>query len=115
MTAPTLDSASLGAASTSSRLDGAIAAFGISASAAIVFNTLLAWVKDSVPAVNDAMKAMSGHHWRTHGLLDIAVFLVVGLILMQRRVTISGNGLLALLIAAVAIGGGGLAGWFAFL
>jgi hypothetical protein len=97
----------------SSRLDGAIAAFGMSAALAIVFNTALAWIKDSLPLVNKTMASWTGHHWRTHGLLDIAVFLVFGLFLMQRRVTISGGGLVLLLTVAVLLGGGGLAAWFA--
>jgi hypothetical protein len=93
-------------------LDGAAAAFGISASVAIVFNTLLAWVKDAYDPLNSFMAALTGHHWITHGLADIAVFLVVGAILMQRHVSIDGTKLAVMVAGAVVAGGGGLALWF---
>src|SRR5207247_4138328 len=63
-----------GATSNVQQLDRVSAAFALSASVAFIFNTLLAWVKDSVPALNDFMKALFGHHWTTHSIFDLAVF-----------------------------------------
>ena len=54
------------------RLDGAAGAFGAAAAVVIVFNTALAWIKDAWAPLNDAMAALTGHHWITHGLLDLA-------------------------------------------
>lgn len=96
-------------------LDGTIAAFGVSAAVAIVFNTLLAWVKDSVPALNSFMASLTGHHWRTHGLVDLLVFVVVGFVLMQRGFTITGSTLAAVLVGSIVVGGGGLALWFVLM
>jgi hypothetical protein len=93
-------------------IDGAAAAFGVSAAIAIVFNTLLAWVKDAYDPLNSFMASLSGHHWTTHGLADIAVFVIVGFVLMKRGITMDGTKLAALVAGAVIVGGGGLALWF---
>ena len=47
------------------KLDRVSAAFALSASITFIFNTLLAWVKDSVPALNSFMASLTGHHWTT--------------------------------------------------
>jgi hypothetical protein len=93
-------------------LDGAAAAFGLSAAITILFNTLLAWLKDAYEPLNSLMAALTGHHWRTHGLVDIIVFVVVGYFLMQRDFRMEGTKLALLLVGAIIVGGGGLALWF---
>lgn len=91
-------------------------AFGISAAIAILFNTVLAWIKESIPAVDELMTALTGHHWWTHGLLDLAVFFVLGGVLMSRgsqaQLT---ERLIVQLAGAVVIAGLGLAVWFFFI
>jgi len=99
-------------ASSLGTLDQAAAAFGLSAAITIVFNTVLAWIKDAYDPLNSFMASLTGHHWITHGLADIAVFLVVGAILMQRHVSIDGTKLAVMVAGAVVAGGGGLALWF---
>jgi hypothetical protein len=93
-------------------LDGAAAAFGVSAAIAIVFNTVLAWIKDAYDPLNSFMAALTGHHWITHGLADIAVFAIVGAVLMRRHTSMDGTKLACLVGGAVIVGGGGLALWF---
>jgi hypothetical protein len=93
-------------------LDVASSAFGIAAAVTIVFNTVLAWIKDAYDPLNSFMASLTGHHWTTHGLADIAVFLILGWILMARHVRLSGTTLAAALAAAIVLGGGGLAVWF---
>ena len=93
-------------------LDGAAAAFGAAAAITIVFSTVLAWVKDAFDPLNRLMAALTGHHWRTHGLLDIIVFVVVGVVLIRRGFRMDGVWLATLLSAAIIVGGGGLALWF---
>lgn len=93
-------------------LDHAAAAFGLSAAIAIVFNTLLAWIKDAYDPLNTFMASLTGHHWITHGLADIAVFVILGLIFMQRGFSMDGTKLAVLVAGAVVVGGGGLALWF---
>ena len=94
------------------RISPATISFGIGASIAIIFNTLLAWLKDSHPAVNDAMKAATGHHWITHGILVVLVFLLFGLLMRGRFLKLNGGALSIVIFASVLFGGFGLVGWF---
>ena len=93
-------------------LDGAAAAFGMSAIIAIVFNTVLAWIKDAYDPLNSFMASLTGHHWRTHGIVDVAVFVALGYLFMSRGFRMDGTRLAILLAASVVVGGGGLALWF---
>ena len=95
----------------------ATSGFVLAAAITVLFNTGLAWAKDAYPPLNDFMKSLSGHHWTTHGLADLVVFLGLGFIFMNRRVAekIDPNRLIGALIGAVAIAGLGLALWYAFV
>jgi hypothetical protein len=93
-------------------LDGAAAAFGVSAAIAIVFNTVLAWIKDAYDPLNTFMASITGHHWITHGLADVAVFVIVGAVLMRRSISMDGTMLAGMIAGAAIVGGGGLALWF---
>jgi hypothetical protein len=92
----------------------ASAAFGLSAAITILFNTLLAWVKDAYDPLNTAMAHLTGHHWTTHGLVDLAVFVVLGIVFLRTGTArrIDPNRLVLGLIGSVVIGGLGLAAWF---
>ena len=59
------------------------AGFGVSAAVAIVFNTVLTWVKETYDPPNAAMKALLGHHWITHGVAVVIVFLALGFFLSK--------------------------------
>jgi hypothetical protein len=101
-----------GAAGQGRRIDGAAAAFGLSAAITILFNTALAWVKDAWAPLNDFMASLTGHHWRTHGLVDIVVFVALGFVFMQRGVTMTGVRLATIIAGSVVVAGAGLALWF---
>ena len=103
--------------SESGKLTAATSGFVLAAAITVLFNTGLAWAKDAYPPLNDFMKSLSGHHWTTHGLADLVVFLGLGFIFMNTRVAqeINPNRLIEALIGAVAIAGLGLALWYAFV
>jgi len=101
-----------GVRATGDELKGPAAAFGLAAVIAILFNTVLAWVKDAYEPLNAYMASLTGHHWRTHGLADVVVFFALGYLFTYRNVRITGLRLAALLAAASVIAGGGLALWF---
>jgi len=103
--------------SESGKLTAATSGFVLAAAITVLFNTGLAWAKDAYPPLNDFMKSLSGHHWTTHGLADLVVFLGLGFIFMNRRVAekIDPNRLIGALIGAVVIAGLGLALWYAFV
>ena len=54
--------------------------FGISYAITSVFSALLVVLKESSETVYNLLAAMTGHHWVTHGVLDIVVFLVLGFV-----------------------------------
>lgn len=90
------------------------AAFGLSAAITVVFNVVLAFVKDSTPALNEFMKLLTGHHWRTHGFADLLVFLVLGWVFLRSGIPSRGltNGL-AIAVAGTSVAAGAALGlWF---
>ena len=96
------------------KLSPASAAFALSASVTFIFNTLLAWVKDSVPALNTFMASLTGHHWTTHSLFDLIVFVGLGLVFMKTGTAerMDGMTLVKVLIGSAVLGGLGLLAWF---
>jgi hypothetical protein len=99
-------------AATDGKLNALTSGFGVSAVVVMLFNTLLAWVKDSWPALNDAMKAASGHHWITHGIVDIALFVILGLVLTASGRRVGGTQLAMWFVVGAVVGGAGLGFWF---
>ena len=88
--------------------------FGTAVAVTFLFNTILAWVKDAWPPLNSFMAHLTGHHWITHGLVDVAVFLVLGFIFTSMRHGRAGGGmrLAIMLVGAALLAGGGLGLWF---
>ena len=86
------------------------AAFGLSAAITAIFNVLLAFIKDSWPALNSFMAHLTGHHWRTHGLADVIVFFALGWFFMSRgspnKLTTNSSVVLAacVIVASAALG-----------
>ncbi len=84
--------------------------YTIAAAIAILFSTVLTWIKETNPAVNTAMKNLLGHHWITHGVAVLLVFLVLGYLFSRipsvRRTR--GGLVTTLLIVSVLAGGLGL-------
>lgn len=100
--------------SESNGLNRASSAFALSAAITVVFNTALAWIKDSYEPLNAFMKSVSGHHWTTHGITDVVLFVVLGLIFMNMGIGqgLGSKRLITLLSGAVVVSGLGLAMWF---
>ena len=98
------------------KLGRASTAFVLAASITFLFNTALAWVKDASAPLNSFMKSLTGHHWTTHGLADIVVFVGLGFVFMNTKVAekISPDRLVSILIWSVAAASVGLMAWFAF-
>jgi hypothetical protein len=98
------------------RLSHTAIAYGIGASVAVLFNTLLAWVKDSYDPLNTAMARLTGHHWTTHGLAVVLVFLMVGFAISRgHEDSLKGPyAPIAVLCGSVVLAGLGLVGWFVF-
>lgn len=95
-------------------MESTAAAFGLSAAITVVFNVVLAFIKDSYPPLNSFMADLTGHHWRTHGLVDVILFFVLGWLLMRspRKLT---TGSAATVGGAVVIASAALGLWFLFV
>ena len=99
------------------KLSPATAGYVMAATVAVLFNTALAWIKDSSPALNNFMKSLTGHHWTTHGLADLILFLVLGMVFSKSGMAekMDSCRLITALIAATAVAALGLGLWFAFV
>lgn len=62
------------------------------------------------------MAAVTGHHWVTHGLFDLILFVILGWALSKagggQGVKISANGLVSCIIGAVIISGVLISGFY---
>jgi hypothetical protein len=97
-----------------SQIQPASAAFVLAAAIACIFNTSLAWAKDAYSPLNKFMASLTGHHWITHGLADLIVFVGLGLLFLQTSVAakMSAGRLVSILIGSVILSSLGLFVWF---
>ena len=91
--------------------------FGLSFAITSVFSALLVILKESSEeGVLAAMKAMTGHHWVTHGLINLILFVALGWVLSKidkgQGVKISANGLISCIVGAVIISGVLISGFY---
>jgi hypothetical protein len=91
--------------------------FGLSFAITSVFSALLVILKESSEeGVLAWMAAITGHHWVTHGLINLILFVVLGWALSRagkgQGVKISANGLVSCIVGAVVISGGLISGFY---
>ena len=92
-------------------------AFGLSFAITSFISALLVILKETnEDTVLKGMAAITGHHWITHGLLDIILFVVLGWALSRTNsgqgLKISTNALIGSIVAAVMVGGLLIAGFY---
>jgi hypothetical protein len=66
---------------TSTTLDKTTIGFGLSAAVMSILNTLLVIFKELTPPFKAGMASAMGHHWTTHGVAVIVLFIVLGFVL----------------------------------
>lgn len=84
-------------------------AFGLSLAITSLLTALLVVAKESHGPLMAWMKALTGHHWITHGLATLGLFVILGWVLAQAasvRAGRPGPGALATIIATCIIAGG---------
>jgi hypothetical protein len=91
--------------------------FGLSFAITSVISAILVILKESnEDTVLAWMKAATGHHWVTHGLINLILFVVLGWILSRpntgKGVNISANGLIGCIVAAIVVSGALIAGFY---
>jgi hypothetical protein len=95
-------------------LDRVSKAYALSAAVTVIFNTLLAWIKDAYDPLNTFMAHLMGHHWTTHGVLDVLLFIALGYVFLSLGTAerMAPKRLAAILVGSVVVASLGLAGWF---
>ncbi len=83
--------------------------FGLSFVMASLFNALVVVLKDTDEALKACMKTFIGHHWVTHGLLVLTLFIVLGLVLSnikaEEKLALDAKKMPIAITAATLIGG----------
>jgi hypothetical protein len=95
-------------------LSGLVPGFGVSFLVVSLLNALLVAAKELNPALLAWMKALTGHHWITHGVIVLASFYLLGLILSRLDLGegLNGSRAAALVAAGVIVGGGSIGLFF---
>jgi len=95
-------------------MDKYSAGFGLSLVVANFLNAIILIVKEKNAAVMSALKAALGHHWITHGLIVIAVFIILGFIfsIMKLETNMNACKIQKYIIWSVIISGVIIAGFF---
>ena len=84
------------------------AAFGLALAVASIVNSLLVVAKEKSPAVLAGMKNLTGHHWITHSVIVVGLFLLLGAIFARANggqgVRFTVTGLIRTVVGGVAAG-----------
>ena len=100
-------------------LANATVSFGISTAITSVISALLVVLKEKVPAIMASMKSATGHHWATHSLFALVLFLTVGLGLTRvnggQGLKMTSGRLLQVIVSGVVIGGSIIGGFYLFM
>ena len=88
--------------------------FGVSFLIASIFNGLLIVAKETYAPLKAWMKSLSGHHWTTHGIFVIVLFIVLGYILSKADLEkkIDADKTSGMVIAGTVLGGLIIVGFF---
>jgi uncharacterized membrane protein SirB2 len=97
------------------KLSRSSAGFAMAAAITILFSTVLACVKDAYKPLNNYMNAVAWHNWITHGLFDVILFILLGIVFSKSGMAdrIAPRRLISFLVAAVIVAGVGLFVWYA--
>jgi len=93
-------------------------AFGIALAVACVVNALIVVVKEKSDGVMAWMKKLTGHHWTTHSVIVVILFLGLGCLLAQvrggRGINMTAMGLIGTVVSGVAVAGLIIIGFYLF-
>jgi uncharacterized membrane protein SirB2 len=91
-------------------------AFALSAATTILFNTVVACVKDAYHPLKMFMASLSDSDWTTQGIADVVLFIVLGMILLKTGLLerINPFRVISFLVGSVIVAGVGLFAWYIF-
>ena len=87
-------------------------AFGTSLALACVVNALLVVAKEKSSAIMSALQKLTGHHWISHALIVLAVFVGPGWALGFGRAPGRAAPVIRTVVAGVAVGGAIIFGFY---
>jgi hypothetical protein len=83
--------------------------FGVSLGITSLVSAILVIIKESSEGLLAFMKSVTGHHWVTHGLFALIVFVVLGYVLALpnkgQGIKLTENSLLTVIVGGIVIGG----------
>jgi hypothetical protein len=83
--------------------------FGLALALASVVNGLLVVAKEKIPAVLTGMQKLTGHHWVTHSVIVLGLFVFLGWLFAQfnggKGISLTVNRLIGIFVAGVGTGG----------
>jgi len=92
------------------------AAFGVSLAVASLANALLVTAKEKNPKVLAFMKGFTGHHWITHCVFIIGIFIVLGWLLTRVNggtgIRLTFSNLIVILVGGVLLGAATIVGFY---
>jgi hypothetical protein len=92
-------------------LDKKTVGFGLSVAMMSIVNTLLVIVKDMTPPLKKGMADAMGHHWTTHGVIVLTLFVILGFLFssLVKVENWNANKLCNAIVGSVILAGIGLA------
>lgn len=95
-------------------IDKKTVGFGLSVAIMSILNSLLVIIKEMNPPLKAAMAKALGHHWTTHGVIVLTLFVVLGLLFsaMVKAENWNANKLCNSIVGSVILGGAGLAAFY---
>ncbi|MDW6005054.1 hypothetical protein [Vibrio mangrovi] len=94
------------------RVTAPVSGFGLSYAITSILSALLVVLKESSEMIHDGMVASTGHHWVTHGLLNLIIFLILGFIFNNWGTPMPVRKLLVLMVGSTVLSGLIIAGYF---
>lgn len=98
------------------QVDKTVVAYGLSFAIASILSALLVILKEKSASVGELLAAITGHHWVTHSLLYVIVFLVLGWALSKANggngIAMTAKSLLTSIIGSWVISGVIIVGFF---
>ena len=92
--------------------------FGLSLAIASIVNAVIVCVKEKNETMMNGMKKLTGHHWVTHTVIVLAVFVLFGIIFGRMNagqgMKFTIGGLIRTVVGGVAIAGLIIVGFYLF-
>jgi Na+/H+-translocating membrane pyrophosphatase len=88
--------------------------FGLALAIACIVNAILVVVKEKSDTVMNGMKKLTGHHWITHTVIVLAVFILFGMANKGQGMKVTASRLICTVIGGVVTAGLIIVGFYLF-